>query len=76
MIIYRTAAACGLVLEMLHNCGVHVSGLPIGGGPLAQLGAVFGAAFVLTEGREATAQFSRWIQHKVRAWRRATKRGA
>ena len=48
MMIYRAAAACGLVLEM------------------AQLGVVFGVAFVLAEGQETIARawvtrFPRWV---------------
>jgi hypothetical protein len=56
MIIYRAAAACGLVLEMAEKCGVHITGVPLGGGPLAQLGVVFGVAFVIAEGQETIAR--------------------
>lgn len=66
MIIYRAAAACGLVLEMIEKCGVHMPGLPIGGNTLAQLGVVFGVAFVLTEGHETVAHAIHSAQRKLR----------
>lgn len=66
MIIYRAAAACGLVLEMAEHCGIHLPAVPLGGGALAQLGVVFGMAFVLTEGQESLARFQRWVAKPLR----------
>jgi len=73
MIIYRTAAACGLVLEMFEHCGVHLAGVPIGGGTLAQLGVVFGIAFVLTEGRESVTEFGGWAFGAAREFLKAVR---
>ncbi len=57
MIIYRAAAAVALLLETVHHCGIHLPAVPIGGTALAQLGAIFGIAFVLTEGQESALRF-------------------
>lgn len=73
MIIYRTAAACGLVLDMFEHCGVHLADVPIGGGTLAQLGVVFGIAFVLTEGRESAIEFGGWAFGAVREFLKAVQ---
>lgn len=69
MIIYRTAAAFCLALELIEHGPGHVTGLPMGGGALSQLGLVFGVAFILTEGEESIAGFGQWVRLKVRALR-------
>ena len=46
--IFRTAAALGLSLEIAQNSlGHHLSLLPAVDNPLAQLGLIFGATFVM-----------------------------
>lgn len=57
MIIYRFAAAAALVLEIAERSGLHWDGIPIGGGSMAQLGAIFGMAFVATEFLEGAKRF-------------------
>jgi hypothetical protein len=58
MIIYRTAAALALTLEIAEHCGVHIPGAPYGGSSIAQLGVLLGGAFVLTEGKEGVLRFA------------------
>lgn len=57
MIIYRFSAAVALVLEIAERSGLQWTGIPIGGGSLAQLGAIFGTAFVVTEVLESAERF-------------------
>jgi hypothetical protein len=74
MIIYRFAAAVALLLELSHHCGIHLPAVPIGGSALAQLGAIFGVAFVLTEGQVSVQRFGRAFRHgicRVVRWARA-----
>jgi len=62
MFIYRFAAAVALVLEIAERSGLHVTGVPIGGGSMQQLGAIFGAAFVATEIQETAHRFSQSVR--------------
>ncbi len=57
MIIYRFSAAVALVLEIAERSGLGWNGIPIGGSTLAQLGAILGTAFVVTELLEVAENF-------------------
>jgi hypothetical protein len=69
MIIYRSAAALCLLLEVVEHGYGHAAGLPIGGGPLAQLGLVFSLAFIMTEGQETMSSLNHWFGRKLRSLR-------
>lgn len=76
MIIYRAAAAAALLLELAHHCNLHLVGAPIGGSALAQLGAIFGVAFVLTEGQESALRFGYAVRRglcRLARWLRALR---
>jgi hypothetical protein len=60
VIIYRVTAAVALILEISEMCNLHlIPNGPYGGSALAQLGALFGVAFVTTELREGLCQLIR-----------------
>ncbi len=53
MLIYKLAALVELSLVVLENSGyIHLSGLPLGGGQIQQLGLVFATAYVIAESIE------------------------
>lgn len=59
MIIYRVTAAIALILEISEMCNLHLlPNGPFGGSSLAQLGTLFGIAFVTTELRDGLVQFA------------------
>ncbi len=77
--LFRTAAALGLSLEVVQNgFGNHTPLLPgIQGNPLAQLGFIFAAAFVLTELVDGARTVVRWFgerQTRPRPWSSRSKR--
>jgi len=48
--VFKLAALLELSLVILENIGyVHLSGLPLGGGRIQQLGIVFATAYVVAE---------------------------
>jgi hypothetical protein len=50
MLIYKLAALVELSLVILEDSGyIHLSGLPLGGGAIQQLGLVFASAYVVAE---------------------------
>ena len=50
MLIYKLAALVELSLVLLEDSGyIHLSGLPLGGGQVQQLGLVFASAYVISE---------------------------
>jgi hypothetical protein len=50
MLIYKLAALVELSLVILEDSGyVHLSGLPLGGGQIQQIGIVFATAYVIAE---------------------------
>jgi hypothetical protein len=77
--IFRTAAAVGLSLELVQNSlGQHLPLLPEVTNPLAQLGLIFGATFVLVELWDGLKTAGKWLVEQARdahaAVRRTTKR--
>ena len=47
---FKLASLLELSLVILENIGyVHLRGLPLGGGPVQQLGVVFATAYVIAE---------------------------
>lgn len=66
--IFRTAAALGLSLEIAQNSlGHHLKLLPAVDNPLAQLGLIFGATFVLVELWDGMKTGARWLNERLRA---------
>lgn len=66
--IFRTAAALGLSLEIAQNSlGHHLALLPEVTNPLAQLGLIFGVTFVLVELWDGLKTAARWFIERVRA---------
>ena len=50
MLVFKLAALVELILVILEFSGfVHLRGLPLGGGPIQQLGIVFTSAYVVAE---------------------------
>lgn len=50
MLVFKLAALVELILVILEFGGfVHLPWLPLGGGPIQQLGIVFGSAYVVAE---------------------------
>lgn len=50
MLVFKLAALLELILVILEFSGfVHLRGLPLGGGPIQQLGIVFASAYVVAE---------------------------
>lgn len=48
--VYKFAALFELILVILENSGYgHLSGLPLGGGQIQQIGLVFATAYVISE---------------------------
>ena len=53
MLVFKLAALVELILVILEFGGfVHLRGLPLGGGPIQQLGLVFTTAYVVAESIE------------------------
>lgn len=49
MLVYELAALADLSLVIVENCGyVHLSGLPLGGGQIQQIGILFATAYVIS----------------------------
>jgi hypothetical protein len=66
--IFRTAAALGLSLEIAQNSlGHHLALLPEVTNPLAQLGLIFGVTFVLVELWDGLKTAARWFIERARA---------
>ena len=77
MMIYRTAAACGLALEMFSHLSGHGPALPVPGDPLQQIGLVFGVAFIATEASEAVAKFIQCVRRQFRRhWKKASPKAS
>ena len=71
--IFRTAAALGLSLEIAQNSlGHHLALLPEVTNPLAQLGLIFGATFVMVELWDGLQTLGRWTVERVRAAKKAS----
>ena len=65
--IFRTAAAVGLSLELVQNSlGQHLPLLPEVTNPLAQLGLIFGATFVLVELWDGLRTAGKWLIERAR----------
>lgn len=65
--IFRTAAAVGLSLELVQNSlGHHLHLLPEVTSPLAQLGLIFGATFVLVELWDGLKAAGKWVVERAR----------
>ena len=66
--IFRTAAALGLSLEIAQNSlGHHLALLPAVDNSLAQLGLIFGVTFVLVEFWDGMKTGARWFIERLRA---------
>lgn len=58
--VYKVAALVELFLVLFENSGyVHTSLLPLGGGPIQQMGIVFGTAHLIAEARTLLERFRR-----------------
>jgi hypothetical protein len=63
MSIFRAAAAVGLTLELVDQClGHHLLPLPYANNPLAQLGLMFGLAYLLVEIEALISDVLHWLQ--------------
>jgi hypothetical protein len=59
----RAAAAVGLTLELVDQClGHHLLPLPYANNPLAQLGLMFGLAYLLVEIEALISDVLHWLQ--------------
>lgn len=77
VLVYKFAALVELSLVILENSGyVHLSGLPLGGGQIQQIGLVFATAYVIAELAELLNVPPRVQRFSQRARRDSTPRTA
>jgi hypothetical protein len=74
MSIFRAAAAAGLTFELVDQClGYHLLPLPQASNPLAQLGLMFGLAYLLVETEALAKDVFQWFQKIRRRYSRRSK---